>query len=425
MMLMMMITPSNPCTVTATDGSLYDLSALVAQGPIVGTGNHAIWTYTVAICQNIIPCNVCVEAGYCQSGIVDGQESINCVGTFDKEQIRGQPGGQGVELVYQEPTYGRIGRVIIRCDEGGPLVSRITALTPDKVTGYEFHFFSSAACSIAPIYPCIATAADGSSYDLSVLRDHGPLSATGDDGLYAYAVSVCRDANPCNDECPEAGYCQHRVQPPLVNFCVGTYVPDKILGQEGGNGVTLFYEEPKLGRIGKIFAECDALGPLVSDITAVSPSTIDGYEFYFKSYAACSEVSPDTCTVTAADGTRYDLTAIRAQGTISQIDNAGLWTYTISVCSNSIPCNNCPSAGYCQTGDSYTYCVGTFRQIIGKPGGAGVELVYWEPEGRLGRVDITCNPGGPLVSEKRVISPTEVTGYEFLFRSSAACAVVN
>jgi len=67
-----------------------------------------------------------------------------CVGS--QEQIIGLPGGAGVELTYSEKQEGRKGKVIIYCDDEGPIVSDVYAVTPVKITDYEFYFNSSIAC---------------------------------------------------------------------------------------------------------------------------------------------------------------------------------------------------------------------------------------------------------------------------------------
>jgi len=413
------------CSVTSNDGSSYDISELSRIGPIRASGQDDDWTYSVSICNNMIPCNICSEAGYCQMG----KSLTYCVGTYNG-QITGMPHGAGVELVYQEPVQGRMGRVFIYCYPNGPLVSDITAISPDKVTGYEFHFYSRAACSKIPTYPCTATASDGSSYDLIPLRDHGTLTASGDDGSWVYSVSVCRDAIQCNDDCPQAGYCQSRQQPTPQSYCVGTYQQDKITGQTGGDGVVLTYQEPKLGRAGRVIITCDPFVGLVSDITAISPEKITDYEFYFRSYAACSRTSPSSCRTTTSDGLTYDLSALKSQIPINGTDSSNVWTYSLSVCGNQIQCGS-SSSGYCQNGVidgiPQTFNVGIYGKIAGntKEEGEGVELLYWSTEDRIGRVVIKCNPGGPLVSDKVVVSPPVKSGYEFHFSSSAACPISN
>jgi len=126
----------------------------------------------------------------------------------------------------------------------------------------------------------------------------------------------------------------------------------------------------------------------------------------------------------------YDLSALKTQTPITATDSANLWTYSLSVCGNQIQCAG-NSVGYCQTGViggvPETYGIGIYGQMIGKTKeeGEGVELVYWSNEDRIGRVIIRCNVGGPLVSDKVVISPPDKSGYEFHFNSSVACPLPN
>jgi len=136
----------------------------------------------------------------------------------------------------------------------------------------------------------------------------------------------------------------------------------------------------------------------------------------------------DDCVVTAPDGSVYNLNPLKELGVISQVDSMPYWNYSVSICSNIIPCANCPVAGYCQNAvdrDDFTYCIGLFETpIIPKAGGAGVDLVYREPApggGSVGRITINCKHGGELVSNKIAITPDKVTDFHFMFDSSAAC----
>jgi len=131
------------------------------------------------------------------------------------------------------------------------------------------------------------------------------------------------------------------------------------------------------------------------------------------------------CKTTASDGTVYDLSRLMAVE-IGAYDDQKLWLYNISICHNSLKCDICQSAGYCQSGflsgTKYEFCIGSFKSIVGRPGGTGVDVIYNEPQqGRIGTVKITCDPSGPLVARMKAISSSSLTGYEFLFDSVAAC----
>jgi len=146
------------CGAIASDGSVYDLELLKSAGVISQIDNQNLWTYTISICQNIIKCDICPGAGYCQSGTLGGKPYVYCIGLLGS--IRGLDGGAGVELIYTEPTGGRIGTVKIGCDRNGPLVSNKRAISPQKVTDYQFLFNSSTACincsSTTTCRPCAA-----------------------------------------------------------------------------------------------------------------------------------------------------------------------------------------------------------------------------------------------------------------------------
>jgi len=128
----------------------YDLSPLLSYGQINASDQKNHWNYTVSICQNIIPsCDICPLAGYCQRGNIDGKNYSYCVGTF--ESIVEKTGGFGVVLQYNEKRVGRAGKITISCLPGGPLVANAIAISPDKITAYEFQFDSSAACLVCSL----------------------------------------------------------------------------------------------------------------------------------------------------------------------------------------------------------------------------------------------------------------------------------
>lgn len=266
------------------------------------------------------------------------------------------------------------------------------------------------------------TSKDGSSYDISILQTLGPLSGTDSENKWHYTVSICEDALTSCDICSEAGYCQKGKgnEDQDVTFCIGKYVG--ITGYDQGRGVELLYNEPVVGRVGKVIIHCNPGGPIVSNITVVSPSSITGYEFHFDSSAACGF---SLCQVESFDGYTYDLSPFAEFGPIQGRDNRDIWTYTITVCTNGMTCGLCDNGGYCQKGFLgifMEFCVGSQTAILGLPNGAGVELSYTESqEGRKGKIFIYCEDEGPIVSDVYAFTPVKITEYEFYFNSSVAC----
>jgi len=125
---------------------MYDLTSLMAQGPITQIDAANLWTYTIVICQNNINCDKCLKAGYCQTGTLGGKLYTYCVGSIEEGEMTGIPDGKGAILEYDEPLHGgRIGKVIINCVPGA-LVANKVAISPAKVTDYTFTFDSSAGC---------------------------------------------------------------------------------------------------------------------------------------------------------------------------------------------------------------------------------------------------------------------------------------
>jgi hypothetical protein len=334
------------------------------------------------------------------------------------DQTIAHPNGEGVELIYFEPREGRAGRVIISCDPNN-LVSHLTAITPNDPLNYEFRFSSIAGCSTVP--PCKVESPSGLFYDLTAFIGTSPITASDDKGDWQYRVSVCQDTIPKCDICPTSGYCQTSPSGSMT-YCVGTY--ENITANENGTGVVLYYEEPIDGRKGQVHITCDPQGGLVSDITAISPLDKTGYAFHFKSYAACP-ISTASCKVTAADGSAYDLRPLLLHPPLSGVDQWEFWKYTVSICQDSLSCAGVDPAGYCQNrvdGSPFEFCIGKFDSIQGLNNGIGVKLTYKEPqEGRIGTITVTCDPNGPVVSGITAISPDNMEGYEFNFKSSAAC----
>jgi len=415
-LLIVLCKAQHPCNVVASDGSTYDLSRLAALGTISASDQNALWTYTVSVCGSRVSCGDGVTTGYCQKGTIGGRPYTFNVGFLD--QTIALPNGEGVELIYFEPREQRAGRVKISCDPNA-LVSHITAITPEDPMNYEFKFSSIAGCSTVP--PCKAESPSGEYYDLTAFIGTSPITASDDKGDYRYSVSVCQDGITKCDICSPSGYCQTSTDG-RYTFCVGTY--ENITANDDGSGVVLTYEEPTQGRKGQVHIECDPTADLVSDITAISPPDIKGYAFYFKSYAACP-VSTSTCKATAADGSAYDLRSLILHAPLWGVDEWNLWNYTVSICQDSLSCAGVDPAGYCQyraDGSPPDFCVGKFESIQGLNNGAGVKLTYKAPtEGRIGTVTITCDPNGPIVSGITAISPATLEGYEFNFKSSAAC----
>jgi len=165
---------------------------------------------------------------------------------------------------------------------------------------------------------------------------------------------------------------------------------------------------------------------LVSNVTAVSPDLPTDYEFFFTSYAACPKYP--ACKATSPDGSTYDLEALVLHEPITGVDQKNEWKYSVSVCQNLLQCGTSDKAGYCQ---EYTvfpvhFTVGVFTNIEALDEGKGVKLTYsGGTEDRAGTVTVTCNPSGPLVSDIVAISPDTLKGYQFNFKSSAACPKTN
>jgi len=266
-----------PCKAESLSGVYYELTDFIGTPPITATDNNGEYRYSVTVCQDGIPnCDICSPSGYCQYR----ESRTYCVGTY--ENITANDDGTGVVLYYEEPVQGRKGKVLIECDPLAGLVTNITAISPDEITGYEFKFKSYAACPRIP--PCKVTAADGSAYDLHQLVIHAPLWGVDEEKEWNYTVSICRNALSCDGVDP-AGYCQNHLEYTDIEFCVGSF--DSILGLDNGQGVKLTYHEPREGRTGTISITCDPNGSVVSGITAISPDSMDGYLFNFKSSAAC------------------------------------------------------------------------------------------------------------------------------------------
>jgi len=134
------------CKFTASDGYMYDLTPLMAQGPIAQIDSDNMWTYTVSICQNNINCDKCPKAGYCQTGTLGGTLYTYCIGTIDEGEMTGIPDGKGAILEYDEPLHGgRIGKVVVNCVPGALVANKI-AFSPKAVTDYKFTFDSGFGC---------------------------------------------------------------------------------------------------------------------------------------------------------------------------------------------------------------------------------------------------------------------------------------
>jgi len=145
----------------------------------------------------------------------------------------------------------------------------------------NFFFTSYAACP--KVTPCQATSPDGSSYDLGALVLHEPISGQDEWNEWKYTVSICQNLLKCTSF-DNAGYCQESTDFPM-QFTVGVFAT--IEGLDEGKGVKLTYNGGDNSRSGTVTVECNPSGGLVSDVVAISPDTLDGYQLNFKSNAAC------------------------------------------------------------------------------------------------------------------------------------------
>jgi len=264
----------------APDNTIYNLSPLQQHGAISVLDVDGHWKYSITICENNVPCGPdCPEAGYCQESTAN--QMSYCVGKWNGK-VTAKSGGSGVELLYDNGSTGRTGRVFIKCDPNGPLVGNPVAFSPSEITGYTINFTSSAACGIkAPL--CTGFGLDGTFYDLTPLRDVGTIIQMDQENLWFHSVSICNDSIPCAN-CLAAGYCQDNRQ---YKFCVGLW-NGQISGLATGDGVEIAYDHAGEGKAGRVTIRCNPGGPLVSNKVAITPSRdITQYQFHFDSSAAC------------------------------------------------------------------------------------------------------------------------------------------
>jgi len=265
------------CKGISPDGNFYDLSPLLQQGIISATDKD--YKYSIKICENSVPCSSCTTTGYCQESIISNNNY--CIGTWDGK-VTGQPGGSGVELLYDNGASGRVGRVFIKCDPNGPLVANPVAFSPTEITGYSFNFTSSAACGKKPP-TCSGFGLDGSFYDLTPLRNIGTIVQMDQENKWLHSVSICNDSIPCAN-CLAAGYCQDNRQ---YKFCVGLW-NGQVTGLATGNGVELVYDHAGEGRAGRVIIKCDPNGLLINNKVAITPDQdVTQYQFHFDSSAGC------------------------------------------------------------------------------------------------------------------------------------------
>jgi len=159
---------SQPACQFSHQGENYDLSPLAKAGVLQAADAARVYTYFVTICGNNVPqpCELnnnmppaklyCPQqVGYCQQGTVGSSKMGFCIGITTSPSQTTIRNCQ-IEIIYTEPNQrlpgdgiARVGKVTIKCNPGGALVSNLKAISPSQVTDYEFHFDSYAACPLS------------------------------------------------------------------------------------------------------------------------------------------------------------------------------------------------------------------------------------------------------------------------------------
>jgi len=125
---------------------------------------------------------------------------------------------------------------------------------------------------------------------------------------------------------------------------------------------------------------------------------------------------PDCSNIQGPAGSSYDLSSI--VGVELELSDT-FSIYKAKICKNDYPdCGQCGVAGYCQSNEFFTDCIGKFSIALGMVGTEGVELVYDQGDwGNIGRIYLLCDP-----------TAHEITGlYQenyyktFIARSKYAC----
>jgi len=97
------------------------------------------------------------------------------------------------------------------------------------------------------------------------------------------------------------------------------------------------------------------------------------------------------CGNIISDGIRYDLGPIVGQQLTT---NDGFSDYKVTLCKDAMSCGGCAAAGFCQSNEFFSDCMGKFAGATGMPDGTvGVILLYDQGDwGNTGQVKLTCNP---------------------------------
>jgi len=219
--------------------------------------------------------------------------------------------------------------------------------------------FIISSANLIDTQDCTANAPDGGSYDLRLLREEGIIFQRDlETGIgWNFFISICQNLiNNCSN-CGNAGYCQNGTLLGRVHtYCVGTFV--SIVGLSGGAGVNLTYFNPTEGRKGVVSIRCTPGAPLISNKRAITPSRIDGYQFFFDSSAACVSCAHSNCNSCTTSGCAWCIdtnSCISASTTCRNvIKNPASCPYA---CTSNTSCDTC-------TRNSCTWCIGTNSKCV-------------------------------------------------------------
>ncbi|EDQ90373.1 uncharacterized protein MONBRDRAFT_36765 [Monosiga brevicollis MX1] len=262
--------------------------------------------------------------------------------------------------------------------------------------------FTTLACHEGESVDCfVEDPKTGATYDLSPLsnpKENWIAQDSRENNKYAYAINVCRTLVPMIDfpDCSDnMAACQigssgttqfqeqnlgHAASPRFVNGSL-------VLEYEGGNAFS-----SGLARRTHIEFVCGStLGePIFLEEIA------NTYYFLWISSAACSTdgisptlPAPDSGACRVQDpvtGEDYDLSAFMQRGPViakNDFDGKGTsYTYSVSICSNQVPCGNGVTSGVCQredTADKRFYNLGfaSDRPSVVRAGSeSNLQLIY-------------------------------------------------
>ncbi|EDQ91968.1 uncharacterized protein MONBRDRAFT_35769 [Monosiga brevicollis MX1] len=345
------------CTVAdPMTGQVYDLSPL-GKAALPYTDGQG--SYSVAICESHNGCSSSAGSGVCkgqQTGLGEVNANLTIVDhSLQLEYKNGDPCGEGTS------TYSSV--IQFYCDPEVEKEVTLDATADDCVN--VFHVGTKYACPETTDMDCTVVSADGTAYDLSVLKrythqDSWQVRNEDSDAKHDYFINVCHLLTGLPTEtrqCGNSAACQIEKSTGAA-YKLGTldtepYLEDGKLKLHYSGGTACHVGGQTVERSTDIIFECNEDPETASPLGVPYFHAEDQachYVMHWKTTAACpvkSQLQAGCVLRNPITNEKYAMLNQGASLTGVGVDKATDTSYTISVC-DTITCGDDKAASGCQ-----------------------------------------------------------------------------